>query len=56
MVFVDIGHSSYQVSVCAFNKGKLKASIKSIHVNHDIIATILSIIVEKCGSVDAFDK
>ncbi|XP_059377252.1 heat shock 70 kDa protein 4-like [Carassius carassius] len=24
VVFVDIGHSSYQVSVCAFNKGKLK--------------------------------
>uniref|UniRef100_A0A8C7ETD5 Heat shock 70 kDa protein 4 n=1 Tax=Neovison vison TaxID=452646 RepID=A0A8C7ETD5_NEOVI len=24
VVFVDMGHSSYQVSVCAFNKGKLK--------------------------------
>ncbi|XP_001366416.1 heat shock 70 kDa protein 4 [Monodelphis domestica] len=24
VVFVDIGHSAYQVSVCAFNKGKLK--------------------------------
>ncbi|KAK2834246.1 hypothetical protein Q7C36_014947 [Tachysurus vachellii] len=24
VVFVDVGHSSYQVSVCAFNKGKLK--------------------------------
>uniref|UniRef100_A0A8C2HYW4 Heat shock protein 4b n=1 Tax=Cyprinus carpio TaxID=7962 RepID=A0A8C2HYW4_CYPCA len=24
VVFVDIGHSGYQVSVCAFNKGKLK--------------------------------
>ncbi|XP_051981108.1 heat shock 70 kDa protein 4-like, partial [Xyrauchen texanus] len=24
VVFVDLGHSSYQVSVCAFNKGKLK--------------------------------
>lgn len=27
VVFVDMGHSSYQVSVCAFNKGKVKVSI-----------------------------
>lgn len=27
VVFVDIGHSSYQVSIAAFNKGKLKVSI-----------------------------
>ncbi len=26
VVFVDLGHSGYQVSVCAFNKGKLKVS------------------------------
>lgn len=24
VVFVDLGHSGFQVSVCAFNKGKLK--------------------------------
>ncbi|CAM9330362.1 unnamed protein product [Lampetra planeri] len=24
VVFVDVGHSGYQVSICAFNKGKLK--------------------------------
>lgn len=24
VVFIDMGHSSYQVSLCAFNKGKLK--------------------------------
>ncbi|XP_055000619.1 heat shock 70 kDa protein 4L [Sorex araneus] len=24
IIFVDMGHSAYQVSVCAFNKGKLK--------------------------------
>uniref|UniRef100_A0A8C1CV90 Heat shock protein 4a n=2 Tax=Cyprinus carpio TaxID=7962 RepID=A0A8C1CV90_CYPCA len=24
VVFVDVGHAAYQVSVCAFNKGKLK--------------------------------
>ncbi|XP_036138206.1 heat shock 70 kDa protein 4 isoform X2 [Molossus molossus] len=24
VVFIDMGHSSYQVSVCAFNRGKLK--------------------------------
>lgn len=24
VVFVDLGHSGYQVSACAFNKGKLK--------------------------------
>lgn len=28
VVFVDLGHSGYQVSVCAFNKGKLKVSNK----------------------------
>lgn len=27
VVFVDLGHSGYQVSVCAFNKGKLKVCI-----------------------------
>lgn len=26
VVFVDLGHSGYQVSVCAFNKGKLTVS------------------------------
>lgn len=26
VVFVDIGHSSYQVSIASFNKGKLKVS------------------------------
>ena len=26
VVFVDLGHSSYQVSIAAFNKGKLKVS------------------------------
>lgn len=24
IVFVDVGHATYQVSACAFNKGKLK--------------------------------
>lgn len=24
VVFVDLGHSGFQTSVCAFNKGKLK--------------------------------
>lgn len=24
VVFVDMGHSSLQVAICAFNKGKLK--------------------------------
>lgn len=24
VVFVDMGHSAFQVSACAFNKGKLK--------------------------------
>lgn len=27
VVFVDIGHSGYQTSVCAFNKGKLKVGV-----------------------------
>lgn len=28
VVFVDMGHSAFQVSACAFNKGKLK--VKSV--------------------------
>lgn len=28
VVFVDMGHSSFQVSACAFNKGKLKVKLK----------------------------
>ena len=33
VVFVDMGHSSYQVSVCAFNRGKLKVSVElSLHI------------------------
>lgn len=31
VVFVDIGHSGYQVSVCAFNKGKLKVRTNDIY-------------------------
>lgn len=31
VVFVDIGHAGYQVSVCAFNKGKLKVRLFSPH-------------------------
>ncbi len=30
VVFVDIGHSSYQVSIASFNKGKLKVCV--IHI------------------------
>lgn len=29
VVFVDMGHSSFQVSITAFNKGKLKVSFLS---------------------------
>ncbi|KAF6376279.1 heat shock protein family H (Hsp110) member 1 [Rhinolophus ferrumequinum] len=29
VVFVDMGHSAFQVSACAFNKGKLKCAILS---------------------------
>lgn len=28
VVFVDLGHSGYQTSVCAFNKGKVKVRRK----------------------------
>lgn len=27
VVFVDLGHCGFQVSVCAFNKGKLKVNL-----------------------------
>lgn len=30
VVFVDMGHSSFQVSIAAFNKGKLKVSLTFI--------------------------
>ncbi|XP_018421128.1 PREDICTED: heat shock 70 kDa protein 4 [Nanorana parkeri] len=33
VVFVDMGHSAYQVSVCAFNKGKLKVLATSFDPN-----------------------
>ena len=32
VVFVDLGHSSYQVSITAFNKGKLKVSDLRVHM------------------------
>lgn len=32
VVFVDLGHSGYQTSVCAFNKGKLKVRTTESHV------------------------
>lgn len=35
VVFVDLGHSGYQTSVCAFNKGKLKVRRDNRqHVEH----------------------
>lgn len=36
-LFVDIGHSALQFSVCAFNKGKLKVTIKIHQMNHRFI-------------------
>lgn len=33
VVFVDLGHSGYQTSVCAFNKGKLKVC-QNEHILH----------------------
>ena len=32
VVFVDMGHSSFQVSITAFNKGKLKVNTQSISI------------------------
>ena len=32
VVFVDMGHSSFQVSVTAFNKGKLKVSLSAFSI------------------------
>lgn len=32
VVFVDMGHSSFQVSITAFNKGKLKVSLFTFHL------------------------
>lgn len=36
VVFVDMGHSAYQVSICAFNKGKLKVIFLSCTVKSHI--------------------
>lgn len=35
VVFVDLGHSGYQTSVCAFNKGKLKVCVYQ-HTVHSL--------------------
>lgn len=32
-----MGHSSYQVSVCAFNRGKLKVSILQVYGNEEFM-------------------
>lgn len=37
VVFVDIGHSGYQVSVCAFNKGKLKVCAHDIYTLKSVL-------------------
>jgi len=36
VVFVDLGHSGYQTSVCAFNKGKVKVCVcgNKINIHH----------------------
>lgn len=36
VVFVDMGHSSFQVSACAFNKGKLKVKLKGTAQTRDV--------------------
>lgn len=41
VVFVDIGHSSYQVSIVSFNKGKLKVSGTFRLVEWNCILSIL---------------
>lgn len=43
VVFVDLGHSGYQTSVCAFNKGKLKVcrgGKKSQHVALSLFSNV----------------
>lgn len=38
VVFVDMGHSSFQVSITAFNKGKLKVNLSfSLMFTHDFL-------------------
>ena len=41
VVFVDVGHSGYQTSVCAFNKGKLK--VRRACWNSQVISSLLLI-------------
>lgn len=48
VVFVDVGHAGYQVSACAFNKGKLKVKrhqatcfVLFIYLNKLILWTLL---------------
>lgn len=43
MVFVDMGHSSFQVSITAFNKGKLKVSLLPFYTcSHTCVCFITS--------------
>lgn len=39
VVFVDIGHSSYQVSIVSFNKGKLK-----VRGTFDLVESIVYVV------------
>lgn len=59
VVFVDMGHSSFQVSVAAFNKGKLKVSpspfFTSIHAFTGSFATQLSVDLLRQVLATAFD-
>lgn len=48
VVFVDIGHSSYQVSITSFNKGKLKVYV--IHIIY-VYFKILCLILHKASKI-----
>lgn len=50
VVFVELGHSGYQTSVCAFNKGKLKVQIlQNTHCDFFIFSSLLDM---QCKLVD----
>uniref|UniRef100_A0A673J8P5 Heat shock 70 kDa protein 4-like n=1 Tax=Sinocyclocheilus rhinocerous TaxID=307959 RepID=A0A673J8P5_9TELE len=49
VVFVDVGHAGYQVSVCAFNKGKLKVRLFLHILSMVLVLNRHSMLIFKAG-------
>lgn len=43
VVFVDMGHTAFQVSACAFNKGKLKVGRTGVDISYMLLNYFLEV-------------